>query len=178
MSRIFTQVNENYDLYRLALAFICTTRGVPQIFYGTEILMKNPGTDAHTVIRSDFPGGWEGDMVNAFTGHGLTPEQRDAHEFVRHLLQWRKQNSVIHHGRLMHFSPKDKVYVFFRYDEKNKVMVILNKNTEEYTLDLAPFSEMLDGAYTGTDVIDKTKYNLQGSIVLKKAGPVILELKK
>ncbi len=176
MSRIFTQVNEDYDLYRLAVAFICTTRGIPQIFYGTEILMKHPGTDEHTVIRSDFPGGWTGDVVNGFTGEGLSQQQQQAKDFVHTLLQWRKTASVIHSGKLMHFAPAHNVYVYFRYDDKNKVMVVLHKNKDPYALSLEPFYEMLRDVSKGLDILSGTEYTLKDNLILKGAGPLILEL--
>ena len=91
MSRIFTQLGGRADLYKMAIAFFLTTRGIPQLFYGDEILMANPGTDAHGVIRSDFPGGWAADAANGFNGKGLTQAQRDAQEFTRRLLNWRKK---------------------------------------------------------------------------------------
>jgi glycosidase len=178
MSRIFTQVNEDYTLYKLALAFIATTRGIPQFFYGTEILMSHPGTDDHVIIRSDFPGGWEGDQVNAFTGDGLSPEQLDAQTFVRKLLSWRKTASVVHHGRLMHYAPHDNIYVYFRYNGQQKVMVILNKNAEPYTLTLDRFEEMLSGAESGKDILSGQKYALGESITLDTPGPLILEIQK
>jgi glycosidase len=178
MSRIFTQVNEDYTLYKLAMAFIATTRGIPQFFYGTEILMSHPGTDDHVIIRSDFPGGWKGDQVNAFTGDGLSPEQRDAQTFVRKLLSWRKTASVVHHGRLMHYAPHDNIYVYFRYNGQQKVMVILNKNAEPYTLTLDRFEEMLSGAESGKDILSGQKYALNQSIVLDAPGPLILEIRK
>ncbi|HLF64649.1 MAG TPA: glycoside hydrolase family 13 protein [Saprospiraceae bacterium] len=177
MSRIFTQVNEDYDLYRLAMAFICTTRGIPQVFYGDEILMKHPGTDEHTVIRSDFPGGWDGDAVNGFSGEGLSEQEKTAQDFVKKLFQWRKTASVIHTGKLMHFSPKDNIYVYFRYDDKNKVMVILNKHKGASGLSLDPFAEMLRGITTGRDALTGTEYVMRGNLMLNGPGPVILELK-
>jgi glycosidase len=176
MSRIFTQVNEDYTLYKLALAFIATTRGIPQLFYGTEILMANPGTDDHVIIRSDFPGGWDGDEVNGFTGEGLTAQQLDAQRYVRTLLNWRRTSTVVHHGRLMHYAPHDNVYVYFRYNGQQKVMVILNKNQEPYTLSLDRFEEMLSGVEAGKDILSGNEYQMHGSLVLDKGGPLILEL--
>ncbi len=176
MSRIYTQVNEDYDLYRLAMACILTMRGVPQIFYGTEILMDNAGTDEHTIIRSDFPGGWAGDPVNGFSGDGLSDQQQDAQHFMRTLLHWRQTASVIHTGKLMHFAPMDNVYVYFRYDDAKRVMVILNKNKTPYSLDLSPFHEMLTGVSKGRDVLTGKEYEMTEALQLEGEGPLILEL--
>lgn len=177
MSRIYTQMNEDETLYKLALAFILTTRGIPQIFYGTEILMSHPGTDEHVIIRSDFPGGWPGDAVNAFTGTGLTPAQSQARQWLRKLLHWRQTADAVHTGKLMHFAPKDKVYVYFRYSDTQKVMVILNRNKEPYTLSLAPFAEMLDGHTQGNDVMSGVRMELDVEITLQEAGAYVVEIR-
>ena len=177
MSRIFSQVNEDFDLYKMALGFVCTVRGVPQIYYGTEILMKNPGTDDHGIIRSDFPGGWAGDEINGFTGKGLTAQQLEAQNFVKKLLNWRKSASAIHHGKLTHFIPYDQMYVYFRYDEKQKVMVVLNKNDKSMSLSLERFAEMFDGEKQGTDVITGKVHTLGKSIDVAPKSVTILELK-
>ena len=98
MSRVYTQLNEDYDAWKMAMVFLATTRGTPQIYYGTEILMANRESEDHGLIRSDFPGGWPGDKVNAFTGKGLTRQQREAQQFMRELLNWRKTQPVIASG--------------------------------------------------------------------------------
>ena len=102
----------------------------PQIYYGTEILSTGGANgEGDGFKRKDFPGGWAGDKVNAFTGEGLTAQQKTAQEFVKKLVNWRKSNEVVEHGKLMHFIPHDNIYVYFRYNDKGMVMVILNKNT-------------------------------------------------
>jgi len=159
------------------MAFTLTVRGVPQIYYGTEILMTNPGTTDHGIIRSDFPGGWSGDTKNAFTGAGLSEVQKQAQAFLKKLLNWRKTASVIHHGKLLHFLPEDGIYVLFRYDEAQKVMVILNKNPEAYTLQLDRFSEILEGVSTAKDILSGQSLTMKKSINLKSNTPMILELK-
>ncbi|WP_394748211.1 glycoside hydrolase family 13 protein [Spongiimicrobium salis] len=178
MSRIFSQLGEDFDKYKLALAYFATIRGIPQFYYGTEVLMKNPGTEDHGIIRSDFPGGWEGDRSNAFTGKGLGAEQREAQQFVKKLLNWRKSNTAIHHGKLMHFAPgnQDEVYVFFRYTEEKKVMVILNKNRKPYTLDVTRFNEIIAERFSGEEVLSGKRLEIDGKITLKAMTPMIIEI--
>lgn len=176
MSRFFTQVNEDFDLFKLGLTYILTTRGVPQLYYGTEILMKNPGTDDHGIIRSDFQGGWTGDAVNGFTGEGLTPQQKEAQSFIRNLLNWRKTADVIHHGKLLHFIPDGGVYVYFRYNDSKKVMVIMNKNAQPTTLYLQRFAEVLSGVTKGTDVLTHKTFELKDTIIVPGKTPLVLEL--
>lgn len=177
MSRIFTQLNEDYDLFKNAITFYLTTRGVPQIYYGTEILMTNPGTDDHGIIRSDFPGGWAGDTVNAFTQKGLTDQQKEAQALFKKLLNWRQKKTAIHFGKLKHFIPQDNVYVYFRYDDNQKLMVVLNKNTAPYKLELDRFSEILEGSSSAVDVLSGKNFLLNKSIELSPKTPLILEIK-
>lgn len=177
MSRIFSQVNEDYENFKLAIAYTLTTRGVPQIYYGTEILMKNPGTSDHGVIRSDFPGGWQGDTINGFTGKGLTDQQKTAQTWMKQLLNWRKTASAVHYGKLTHFLPADGVYVYFRYDDTQKIMVILNKNEQPYTLKLDRFSEMLEGVTEGKNALDGNKFDMTKGVELTHKGAYILELR-
>ncbi len=176
MSRIFTQVNEDFDLYKMALAYVLTTRGTPQLYYGTEILMKNPGTADHGIIRSDFPGGWNGDTVNAFTGEGLSEQQKEAQAFVRKLLHWRKNAAAVHSGNLIHFQPRNGVYVYFRLNGQQQVMVVMNKNTTETTLGLKRFSEVLSTPATATDVITGKAYVLKDKLLLPPRSVLVLEV--
>ena len=143
MSRFYTQVKHDQALFRMGMTYLLTTRGIPQIFYGTENLMANPNSGEHGEIRADFFGGWHGDTKDAVTQKGMTVDEKSTQDFFRKLLQWRKQNEVIHHGKLMHFGPENGVYVYFRYSDTGKVMVVLNKNAEASTLDVSHYAEML-----------------------------------
>ncbi len=176
MSRIFTQVKENYALFQMALTFVATTRGVPQLYYGTEILMENPGTTDHGIIRSDFPGGWPKDSINGFTNQGLSKEQIEAKKFVTTLLNWRKKASAVHHGQLIHFIPKDGVYVYFRTDDQQKIMVILNKNETTYDLKLDRFTEVLHGHQKAKDILSNQMLTLKNQMNLPPMSVHILEL--
>ena len=153
MSRFYTQLGEDIDLLKMGLVYYATTRGIPQIFYGTEILMSNPGTEEHEIIRSDFPGGWAGDPKNAFTGTGLSDQQKQVQEYFRKVLNWRKTSEVVHSGSLKHFAPENGVYVYFRFNENGKVMVVLNKNNQEKTIDTSRFSEVMSNCTSGKEVI-------------------------
>ena len=177
MSRIYTQLGENYDLLKMSIAYYATTRGIPQIFYGTEILMSNPGTEEHGVIRSDFPGGWAGDQVNAFTGAGLTTQQKQAQDFFSKILNWRKSSEVIHSGKLKHFAPEDGVYVYFRYNQSGKVMVVLNKNVQEKTIDTNRFSEIMVNCTSGKEVISGTTITDLKNLKVPAMSAMIIELK-
>jgi glycosidase len=176
MNRIFEQVGHDYDLFRMALAYVLTMRGTPQIYYGTEILMKHPGSEAHGDLRADFPGGWAGDEVNGFTGQGLSERERKAQAFVRRLLHWRKDRAVVHNGKTMHFRPEQGTYVYFRYDDSDTVMVALNKNHEAVELELARFAERMQRHDRATDVISGDQKMLDVSISLPARSVTVLDL--
>jgi len=147
------------------------------VFYGTEVLMSHTGSDNDGIRRSDFPGGWAGDKKNAFTGEGLSVEEKQAQSFVRTLTNWRKDKTVIHAGKLMHFVPYNGVYVYVRYDDNNKVMVALNKNEQPVTLDKLRYAEQLDGHSTAFDVLTGTRHDLSGPVEVPARGVLLLELK-
>ncbi len=176
MSRFYTQVNEDFDKFKLGITYFLIVRGIPQIYYGTEILMKNPGTSDHGIIRSDFPGGWEGDEINAFTGDGLSSLEKEAQEFMKKLLNWRKGKEVIHNGQLMHFNPKNGVYVLFRMNDKDKVLVVLSKNEAEIELNLDRFEEVLGNATNGVEIISGNNVSLEGTLTVPAMSPMIIEV--
>ena len=175
MDRIFTQLGEDPILTKMALGFVLLAPRIPQVYYGTEILMENSSKrDSHGLIRSDFPGGWNGDRVNAFSGSGLSPAQRDMQQFMRKLLHFRKDQPAIHNGKTRHFAPEAGIYVLFRFNEERSVVLILNKNDKPVTLDLSRFREMdLEGQRLREVVTDK-EYEWEDQLRLKDKGVLIL----
>ena len=175
MDRIHTQLGEDTELTKMAMAYLLTLPRIVQIYYGTEILMQNtakPGD--HGLIRTDFPGGWEDDPINGFTGMGLTAEQKDMQQYLRTLLQFRKNSKAIHKGHTVQFAPKEGVYVMFRLFEEETVVVIINKNEEPIDLDLSRFSEMglegkkLKNVISNQEILwkDKISFDQKGALIL------------
>ena len=162
---------------KAAMTFLMTTRGIPQVYYGEEILMKGYKRDGDGLLRKDFPGGWQGDQINGFNGTGLTPDQLDFQQFMKKLVNWRKMKGVIHNGLLKHYYPADNLYVFFRYNDQESVMVILNTNTEDKTLKAARFAESLHGFTSAKDVLSGNTFNDLNNIVVPAKTSLILELK-
>jgi len=175
MSRFYMQVGMDIGLYKLGIAYILTIRGIPQIFYGSEILMTHTESNSHGDIRKDFPGGWPGDKSDAVTGEGLSAEAKEMKEFFKTILTWRKGKAVIHHGDMMHFVPENGMYVYFRYDNQDTVLVVLNKNREETDLDLSRFIEILGGKTKGRDIISGNIYDLTSPIKVQAISPLIIE---
>lgn len=177
MARTFSVLNHDDALFRIAMAYVLTMPRIPQLYYGTEIQMTSSteGRDDPS-YRQDFPGGWAGDKVNAFTGEGLSAQQLAAQAYLKKLLNWRKGQSVIHHGKLMHYGPEDNTYVYFRHDGERKVMVAINLNPQATTLKTARFHEMLQGVAGGNDVISGQRIPLQDQLTLPARSAMIVEL--
>ncbi|WP_296380566.1 glycoside hydrolase family 13 protein [Winogradskyella sp.] len=178
MSRIFTQMDGDITNTKMAMATYATMPRIMQMYYGTEILMNDfekPGD--HGLIRTDFPGGWQGDAVNAFTGEGLTEPQKDMQLFIKKLFNYRKHSKAIHEGKTVHFAPFVGTYFMYRTLGDETVVVILNKNEEIITIDLNYQEEMgLKGKELKNIITGKTiKW---GDVMeLKSKGVTILTTK-
>lgn len=175
MDRFFTQINYDFDLFKMGMVYFSTLRGIPQFYYGTEILMKNE-KEGHGQIRSDFPGGWKGDMINGFTGKGLTTQEQEAKALTTKLLNWRKEKAVIHTGKLMQFAPEDGVYSFFRYNEKETVMIIFNKNDKETAVSMDKYNEMIGDKRNAFDVLNDRRFSLESTLRIPPKTALILEI--
>lgn len=176
MSRIYTQLGEDPARWRIAMTLLATLRGIPQVFYGTEILMANPGTDSHGVIRSDFPGGWGEAAPNAFTGAGLSPAAAEAQRFLRALLTWRRSASAVHRGALTHYLPRDGHYVFFRHDGEQGLLVAVNRDDEPVRLGIERFAESIGAATHARDVLSGQRFALAEGLPLAPVSATIFEL--
>jgi len=176
--RIFSLLKNDVGLTQIALAYLATTRRIPQLFYGSEILMQSPVERDDGRVRADMPGGWPGDKVNAFTGTGLTSEQRDMQDWVRRLFNWRKGAGVIHNGALMQYAPLEGCYVFFRYDAGHTVMVALNKGHKAVELPTARFPERVRAGDHARDVMSGERFDIGATLHLPARGALILELSR
>lgn len=174
MKRIYSQLNEQMDLYKMAMTIINTVRGIPQIYYGTEIAMSSTGD--HGALRKDFPGGWPGDKVNAFTGRSLNKKELEAQNFIRKLLNWRKENIAITMGNMIHYPVENGIYVYFRSYNEALVMVIINNNKRSKTIDPDRFNEVIAEKKQGISILDNKVYDLTTKINLPGKGALILEI--
>lgn len=176
-ARVFSILGEDENLLRMALGYLFTMRGIPQLFYGTELAMTSPAQRDDGKVRADFPGGWAGDKVNAFTGEGLTARQRNTQQWVSHLLNWRKTASAIHNGKLLHFAPDNGTYTYFRYNEQQTVMVVMNKQPEAVTLDLSRFRQVLPSGKAALDVLSGNRLKLDKQLSVPARGMLILDIR-
>ena len=161
----------------MAMTLIATVRGIPQLYYGSEIGMAGDKNKGDADIRRDFPGGWNGDSNNAFTKSGRTEEQQKYFDFTSKLFNWRKSKSVIHNGKMTHYIPENNVYVYFRYNESESVMVIINNSNEKQTFKTNRFQENINNYKTGKDVLSNSTFDLKNDITVEAKSILILELK-
>ena len=172
----FAQTDEmakNLKRYKQAMVFLLTTRGIPQIYYGTEILMTGDKGKGDGDLRKDFPGGWQGDTRNCFVENGRTALENEAFEFTRQLLNWRKGNQVIGKGNLKHYSIQNGVYVYQREFNGKSVVVIMNGTDDSKELDLTPYQEILPRE-NALDVLTGKNVNLSGRLRLDGRENLIL----
>ena len=175
----FNGVYKNdFKKYQMAMTILATVRGIPQLYYGSEIGMDgNKDKNGDAAIRKDFPGGWNSDTNNAFTKTGRTAEQQKYFDFTSKLFSWRKLKEAVHRGKMTHYIPENNVYVYFRYNETETVMVIINNSADKQTIKTNRFSENIQEFSLGKEIISNTNYDLKNEISLEGKSVLILELK-
>jgi glycosidase len=171
--RFSERIGFDLQKYKLAVAHLLTTRGIPQLYYGTELMMGGQKSQGDGDIRRDFPGGWPGDSRNAFTAEGRTSQENEAFNYLKNLLNYRKANPVLQSGRMIQFIPRDNVYVYFRMNEEKTVMVVLNNSDSQKPLDVARFEECLKGARSGKDVLTGQSVRLDKLVTEGKTAMVM-----
>ncbi len=170
--------NGDVEKYKMAMTLVLTTRGIPQLYYGDEIGMQgNKAEKGDGDIRRDFPGGWKGDENNAFTEVGRTQDQEAYHSFTKKLLNYRKDKEVLHFGKLLQFLPENNVYIYFRYDENERVMVVINNNPEAQELELTRFAEGLVGITSGKEILSDSEISLGRTLKIEGKSSMVIELR-
>ncbi|MEH6704606.1 MAG: glycoside hydrolase family 13 protein [Galbibacter orientalis] len=170
------QIYENIEDYKLVMTLMATVRGIPQLYYGSEIGMKGDKGKGDGDIRRDFPGGWEGDSNNAFLSSGRTATQNEYFNFTSKLFNWRKNKKVIHSGKTTQYLPENEVYVYFRSNENQTVMVVVNNSSENRSLDLSRFKENLKEAKQGKDIISEKNFSLEEKLEIAGKTSYIIEV--
>ncbi len=177
-SRVYTELNGDLEKTKMALSYLLTMPRIPQIYYGTEILMDdfdNPGD--HGLIRTDFPGGWHGDQVNAFTGKGLSTAQKEMQLFLKQILNYRKTSMALQEGETLHFAPENGIYVLARSVTNETVVHIINKNESPQDLELSRFEELGLQGKTLTNIVTHDNIVWDKTLQLKAKSSVILSYK-
>lgn len=177
MSRFFSIVGEDIAKMKMGLAWLLTFRGIPQLYYGTEVLLKN-FSNPDGLVRQDFPGGWKGDSSNKFTAAGRTVREDSVFNYFRALANFRKSSSALTTGKLMQYVPEDGVYVYFRYDAKQTIACFMNANDEPKTIGTARFVERLKAFKGMRDVISGVSTTIGDSLKIPARTLQVLELTK
>ena len=179
LDRIYSTLGEDSDKLKMLLGFLLTTRGIPMMYYGTEILMTGHEHQGHGYIREDFPGGWKTDKRNAFTEEGRTDEENEMHDFIKRLADWRKSNPDLMQAKLTHFIPENGVYVYFRHKEDKAVMVILNNNPKQAgKIHLKRFDEILKNYNRAWNVLNGEEIFFKETFEVEKKSVTILQLER
>jgi glycosidase len=177
MSRFYSMVNEDFAKYKMGMTMLLTMRGIPEMYYGTEILMKNY-SNPDGLVRSDFSGGWDGDKADKFTINGRTEKENEAFTFVKTLANYRQKSEALQNGKLMQYIPEDDLYVYFRYmanNPKRTVMVIINNTDNDKSLDTKRFAERTKGITKAKDIFSGKEMGISELQIPKKSA-IVLEL--
>lgn len=175
MTRFFSQVGENVKKHKMGIAWLLTSRGIPQMYYGTEIIMKGV-SNPDGWVRLDFPGGWQGDKKNAFTKQGLTESETDVFAYTKALANFRNSSSALKTGKLMQYIPEEGVYVYFRYDNKQTVMCMMNTNEKDVEINTARFIERMQGFSKGRIITDGSAIDIGSTIKVSSQTLLVVEL--
>lgn len=174
--RFLPDMPTNLDAFRQAITFLLTIPGIPQLYYGQELLMNGGKENGDGYVRRDMPGGWPGDPLNAFEAADRTPLQNEARAFMQTLLKWRKGNRIIAYGKMKHFMVNQGVYVYERSLEGKSVLVLLNGSSQEVDLPLDRYAEVLHGHTSGKEILSGQSIELVKQITIKPKGILIIEL--
>jgi len=179
MGRIYETLGQNEQHFKMAYAFLMTVRGIPQVYYGTELMLghENRGGDDEG-WRQTLPGTWPDDNRSVFTKNGRTDSENRAFEYVKTLTEWRKSAIAIHKGKFLHFVPEEDIYVYFRIHQDQTVMVIMNNNNEDKVIDRDRLAEILDRFSTGQNVLNSKKIDLANDFSVDAKTTSIFELRK
>ena len=177
LDRMYSIAGEDLAKYKMAINWLLTLRGIPQLYYGTEILMKNFKNPTDAEVRKDFPGGWKEDATNKFVKEGRTDLEQEAFEYVSRLANFRKTSTAIGKGKLMQYLPKDGLYIYFRYDASQTVMVVSNTSDKTVKPDWNYYSERTDGFDKARNIVSGETIKRDDFQILPKES-IVLELIK
>jgi len=178
MDRLYTQLGNDLELTKMAVTTLLTLRGIPQVYYGTEVLLENTmHLGDHGYIRADMPGGWNTDNVNAFETKSLNEDQVNMQAYMKKLLNWRKGSKAVTSGKTLHFAPFNDIYVYFRYVEGEKIMVIMNRNEKMAKVDPKRFAEIIGANTKGIDIFSSSTIDITKLFEVPPKSTLVLEIK-
>lgn len=175
--RYLRSMPDSLDTWKQAVTFLLTSRGIPQIYYGTELLMNGTRDGSDGFVRRDMPGGFNGDTTNIFTRQGRTAIQNEAFDYLSKLLKWRRDTvrDVMTYGSLKHFMPTDSLYVYRRKLNDREITVILNGTSKNVTVDMTRYAEILPENSALTDIISDQTVTIKPSMTFTPRQVMILQ---
>lgn len=176
VGRAMFYADSNVSKFKLVYQMLLTTRGIPQIFYGTEIGMIE--NEDHGTLRKPFPGGWQTDERNAFTREGRTEYENDIYDYLTKLTHLRKKYKSLSIGEITHFPPVDDVYVYFKKYGKEMIMNVINSADQERVLNLSKYAHMIGKNKTLHELMSNSVYNIENelNINVKPLSGVMLKV--
>jgi glycosidase len=177
MTRFLSQVGEDVEKLKTGIAWLLTCRGIPQLYYGTEILMKGV-SNPDGWVRLDFKGGWQADKENKFTKEGRTAKENEVHDWTRKLANFRKNSTAIKTGKMMQYVPQDGLYVYFRYDANQTVMCVMNTAKTEKPVDFSKYPERTSGFKRAKSILNDQEFTVNSSFPIPPKTMWVLELQK
>jgi glycosidase len=177
VNRLAWLLKNNSDKVKMAYVLVATMRGIPQIYYGSELMMLNDKQQGHAQERLDMVGGWKDDSRNAFTKEGRTVQENEMFDYIKNILNWRQTATAVHSGKLMQFVPIDNnFYIYFRYTDDECVMVAVNNCKEDKEIEWTRYDEILNRyKQTGKNIIDDVEVKIGEKSVVKRQSSVIIE---
>ncbi len=178
LTRAYTNADKELNQLKMMMGFIMTTRGIPSMLYGTELLLDGNISKGEGFVRKDFPGGWAGDLQNGFTQKGLSAAQKEFSTFIKRLVSWRKTAAILNTGEFKHYKPADGIYVYGKTGEKNGVMVIINNSdANKWRLDLSKYQDMLKHFTSATDILTGNTFDDLDDLLVLPKSILIFDLK-
>ncbi|MBQ2992415.1 MAG: glycoside hydrolase family 13 protein [Alistipes sp.] len=179
MNRIGDTIGKNPKRAKLAMTLMATMRGIPQIFYGDEMMFCSKDlSQGHGGLRVDFPGGWQEDKVNLFSSEGRTGLHKELFDYSQRLLQWRKGKEVIHNGQTMHFMTRDNTYAYFRYNDEEAVFVYINNSGETKRIPWSNYAEIAASLHDGVDVLSGEPTTVSDATEVGAHEALVVEFKR
>jgi glycosidase len=176
LDRYYGSIDEDYAKFKMGIALLFTLRGIPSLYYGTEILMPYKGE--HGVIRTDYPGGWPDDPVNKFLASGRDSLENEAFEYIKYLANWRKTSTAIQEGELVQYIPKKGHYEFARISDEEIVFVIVNQNDTSISINLEDYDDVLKGLRKYHAILGQMSYYESEKVEILPMSIQVLSFKK
>ena len=177
--RIGDMLRKNPARAKIAMAMLDTMRGIPQLFYGEELMLTSADMRVgHGGLRVDMPGGWPGDEVNCFTEEGRQGLHKEMFDFTQRLFQWRKTKPVIHHGKTMHFADRGNTYAYFRYDDTDAVFVYINNSRGKKQIPWSHYAEIAEGLKEGRNVLTGEPMEINDQTTVGAREVLVVEFKR